>query len=290
MGWLRDRTFTAATRMLTKPRATYTLRCPNNEANLRTVVRKGDVVLVDGEQRVSEVIKFLTQSSWSHAAFYVGDELLRRYPERRAELTAQFGDDAHHMVIEALMENGVVASPLAKYARYNLRLCRPHGLRPADLQRMLDEVLAQIGLRYDVKNGALLLPGAPLAASISPPRAGGRERAPDRGHLFEPDRARIPERRLPDPAHDRTGAERGAGGADGPLVASPRSVSPGIPPPAVRAHYAARFRPLALLRCGEVQRDRSGGVRLSAGAVGLIHEVGSSARRRTVAGQPGLRP
>jgi Permuted papain-like amidase enzyme, YaeF/YiiX, C92 family len=152
MGWLRDRTFTAATRMLTKPRATYTLRCPNNEANLRTVVRKGDVVLVDGEQRVSEVIKFLTQSSWSHAAFYVGDELLRRYPERRAELTAQFGDDAHHMVIEALMENGVVASPLAKYARYNLRLCRPHGLRPADLQRMLDEVLAQIGLRYDVKN------------------------------------------------------------------------------------------------------------------------------------------
>ena len=152
MGWLRNRTFDAATRMLTKPRATYTLRCPNSLTNLQTVVRRGDVVLVDGEQRVSEVIKFLTQSSWSHAALYVGDELLRRFPEQRAQMIAAYGDDAQHMIIEALMENGVVASPLSKYASYNLRVCRPHGLRTDDLQRMLDEVLAQIGLRYDVKN------------------------------------------------------------------------------------------------------------------------------------------
>lgn len=152
MGWLRDRLFDAATRMLTKPRATYTLRCPNNVPSLHAAVRKGDVLLVDGEQRVSEVIKFLTQSSWSHAAIYVGDELLRRFPERRAELLDAHGADAQHMVVEALMESGVVASPLSKYAPYNLRVCRPHGLRTADLQRILDEVLAQMGLQYDVKN------------------------------------------------------------------------------------------------------------------------------------------
>jgi hypothetical protein len=55
------------------------------------------------------------------------------------------------MVIEALVD-GVVASPLSKYADFNLRVCRPMGLRSDDLRRILDEVLAQLGLRYDMKN------------------------------------------------------------------------------------------------------------------------------------------
>ena len=86
MAWLRDKVYGLAARALTKPRGSYNLVLPNNLENLRRVVRKGDVILVDGEQRVSEVIKYLTQSSWSHVALYIGDELLRRHPERREEL------------------------------------------------------------------------------------------------------------------------------------------------------------------------------------------------------------
>jgi hypothetical protein len=82
---------------------------------------------------------------------YVGDEILRRFPERRDELLAAHGADADHMVIEALME-GVVASPLSKYANLNMRVCRPSGLRAEDRQRILDEVIAQLGLHYDVKH------------------------------------------------------------------------------------------------------------------------------------------
>ena len=88
---------------------------PSHLGVLRATLQKGDVLLVDGEQRVSQVIKYLTQSSWSHAALYVGDELWRRHPERRAELEARFGVDARHVLVEAIMEEGVVASPLAKY-------------------------------------------------------------------------------------------------------------------------------------------------------------------------------
>ena len=33
------------------------------------------MVLVDGNQRISQAIKFLTMSSWSHSAIYVGDAL-----------------------------------------------------------------------------------------------------------------------------------------------------------------------------------------------------------------------
>ena len=152
MRWLRDRVIDVAARVLTRPRRQYQLLHPNNVGNLRAAVRKGDVVLVDGEQHVSQVIKYLTQSSWSHAALYVGDELLRRTPERRQALLDQHGIEAEHMVVEALMEGGVMASPLVKYAAMNLRVCRPRGLRADDLARVIDETLAQLGRRYDVQH------------------------------------------------------------------------------------------------------------------------------------------
>jgi hypothetical protein len=152
MGRFRRALLDASARMLTKPRGHYQRFQPNNLTKLRRSIRKGDVVLVDGDQRISEVIKYLTQSSWSHAAIYVGDELLRRHPQRRPELQARYGPDAEHLVVEALMEHGVIVSPLAKYELVNLRVCRPRGLTPDHLTRILDEVLAHLGVRYDVRN------------------------------------------------------------------------------------------------------------------------------------------
>jgi hypothetical protein len=152
MPWLRDKVIDVAGRVLTKPRAQYALLHPNDVGKLRRAVRAGDVVLVDGEQRISAVIKYLTQSSWSHAALYVGDALLRRFPARREALIDQYGVEAEHMVVEALMDEGVVALPLVKYAGFNLRVCRPRGLRAEDRGRIVDEVLGRLGSRYDVQN------------------------------------------------------------------------------------------------------------------------------------------
>jgi hypothetical protein len=149
---LRRRTIDLATRLLTKPLGAYQRRAVNDGDNLRRHIKKGDVVLVEGDQRVSEVIKYLTQSSWSHAAMYVGDELWRRNPALRHVLRSEFGDDAQHLVVEALVEDGVVASPLSKYVDFNMRVCRPYNLRRDDLRIVLDDVIEQIGYRYDVKN------------------------------------------------------------------------------------------------------------------------------------------
>jgi cell wall-associated NlpC family hydrolase len=169
MRWLRRTLFAAATRALTRRRATYHRILPSHLGLLRATLQKGDVLLVDGEQRVSQVIKYLTQSSWSHSALYVGDELWRRHPGQRPELEARFGVDARHVLVEAIMEEGVVASPLAKYEAHNLRVCRPHGLRAEHCRTIVDEILAQLGSSYAVRN-VLALARYFFPVSLIPPR------------------------------------------------------------------------------------------------------------------------
>jgi len=137
---------------LAKPLKTYDLRVRNDFEQLKRQIRKGDVLLVEGDQRVSAVIKYLTQSSWSHAALYVGDELVRRDDELRGAVIENFGADARHVLVEAVVEGGVVASPLSKYANFNVRLCRPHRLRKEDLAEILGEAVASIGWCYDLRN------------------------------------------------------------------------------------------------------------------------------------------
>lgn len=141
-----------AVSLLTKPVARYTLTIPNDLAQLRRSLRKGDVVLVEGNERISECIKYLTQSSWSHSTLYVGDEALKFNPEWRKELVEKYGDEANYMVVEALVESGVVLTPLAKYRDFNIRVCRPHGLTAADQREVIHDALKNVGHQYDFKN------------------------------------------------------------------------------------------------------------------------------------------
>jgi hypothetical protein len=139
------------TRLLTTPLPHYERRVANDLVRLRRHVRKGDVILIDGDERVSLVIKYLTQSSWSHVVVYVGDEPLRLAPERRVDLESAFAAEADSLIVEAQME-GVVLSPLSKYLHNNIRVCRPYSLRAEDRQRVIHELLARVGHRYDLKN------------------------------------------------------------------------------------------------------------------------------------------
>ncbi len=150
--WLQQKISNFAVRLLTKPLKSYQLQIPNDLASLKRHIRKGDVVLVEGNERISECIKYLTQSSWSHSALFVGDEPLKRDPSRRAEYVEKFGEDAEWLIVEALVDSGVVLSPLSKYREYNIRVCRPYNLSAADLSEVLSEALGSVGLTYDIKN------------------------------------------------------------------------------------------------------------------------------------------
>ncbi len=71
---------------------------------LYRLIQKGDVVLVEGELRISQLIKYTTQSPWSPSALYVGDELLRRGGRLREQALASFGELADRLLIETLTE------------------------------------------------------------------------------------------------------------------------------------------------------------------------------------------
>ena len=149
---VRRRVVGVLRRHLTKPLRSYEQRIPNNLANLKEQLRPGDVILVEGDQRVSQVIRYLTQSSWSHSAFYIGDELRRFKPQLADTLLAEHGAEARHLIIEATVEDGVACVPVAKYINYNLRVCRARGLRRPDLDHILTEVTGQLGRGYNVRH------------------------------------------------------------------------------------------------------------------------------------------
>jgi hypothetical protein len=150
--WLLSRLSDYAVGLLTKPLKRYSLQIPNDMASLKRHIRKGDVVLVEGNERISECIKYLTQSSWSHSALYVGDEPIRRNPALKPELVAKFGEEANFLVVEAIVEAGVALSPLSKYRDFNLRVCRPFNLSSADLAEVMDEAIRSVGDTYDLRN------------------------------------------------------------------------------------------------------------------------------------------
>jgi hypothetical protein len=128
-------------RYLDKPVPGYKPFTPSDPAVLRATLKPGDVLLVEGNNHVSGVIKYLTQSTWSHAALYVG---------AIGDRTAEDGEPL--VLIEANIGKGVVGAPLSKYFHYHTRICRPTGLTEDDCIRVCAYAMERIGFDYDLKN------------------------------------------------------------------------------------------------------------------------------------------
>ena len=126
---------------------------------LARCLEPGDVLLIEGNTRLSVIIKYLTQSTWSHAALYIGaDELGRNAAGEPLVL------------IEATAKDGVTASPLSDYARFNTRICRPVRLTAADRRKVIDGAVRSLGKQYDVRQIIDLLrylfPYPPVPVSV----------------------------------------------------------------------------------------------------------------------------
>lgn len=125
---------------LLQPTGRYAPFFAPDPAVVRTALQPGDILLVEGNTRLSAIIKYLTQSTWSHAALYVG--------ERVDDATA---DGELKVLLEAEAETGVATVPLSKYLGFHTRICRAVGLAAEDKQQVIDYALARVGMQYDSK-------------------------------------------------------------------------------------------------------------------------------------------
>ncbi|MDE2513837.1 MAG: lipo-like protein, partial [Alphaproteobacteria bacterium] len=70
-----DRLSERILRYLNRPTGRYApFFAPDIEV-VRQSLKPCDVLLVEGNTRISAVIKYLTQSTWSHTCLYIGDAL-----------------------------------------------------------------------------------------------------------------------------------------------------------------------------------------------------------------------
>lgn len=119
---------------------------------IRYELRPGDVLLIEGRSRVSEVIRQITQSSWSHACLYVGRLHDVDNIELRNKLLEHYdGDPNVQFVIEGFLGKGTIVTPLEYYTTDNIRVCRPRGLSRDDAQKVIAKAINRLGSDYDVR-------------------------------------------------------------------------------------------------------------------------------------------
>ena len=119
---------------------------------IRHELRPCDVVLVEGRSRVSNVIRIITQSPWTHAAFYIGRLHDIEDPKFRARAADHFGNDPEiQLIIESLLGQGTVLRPLTNYEKDHLRICRPKGLSFRDSQQAINFSISRLGVDYDIR-------------------------------------------------------------------------------------------------------------------------------------------
>lgn len=128
-------------RILQKESSGYRPFTPSDPETLERTLQPGDILLIEGNQKIAVAIKYLTQSTWSHAAMYVG----------HAAPDSGKGPKGPTLV-ESNLGEGCVTVSLSKYATYNTRICRAVKLTHADRKKVVQFMLGKLGTQYDTRN------------------------------------------------------------------------------------------------------------------------------------------
>ena len=108
-------------------------------------------MLVEGRSRVGYIIKVISRSSWSHAAFCIGSLNSIKDSELFDQVSKSWDGDANEpLLVESEIDRGTVVTPLSHYSSYHMRICRPIGLTKADREQVVSFMVDKVGLAYSV--------------------------------------------------------------------------------------------------------------------------------------------
>jgi len=119
---------------------------------IRYELKQCDVLLIEGCTRVSDVIRLITQSPWSHAALYIGRLHDIEDPDLRKIVSNHYGGAPEdQLLVESQLGMGTVVRSLEIYRSDHVRISRPSGLSYKDSQQVIRYAVSRLGLDYDVR-------------------------------------------------------------------------------------------------------------------------------------------
>lgn len=125
----------------------------SNYGDVLKIIRSADVLLVEGRHRISAIIRHVTLSPWTHAALYIGTLQDIQDKELQEKIKQDYSYSATEpLVIESLLGQGTVVSPLSKYKQDHIRLCRPVGITNTDIKKVIAFALSRLGSSYSLRH------------------------------------------------------------------------------------------------------------------------------------------
>ena len=140
----RNRAMSALALYLARPLDEFSTLTSAERGALAAVLRRGDVLLSAGNTRCAELVKRLTQSTWSHVSMYVGP--MEEEPDPLC-------------VVEADIVHGVRRIRLSQLNAHRICVLRPVGLDDIERARLAESVLRHIGSEYDLAHAWQLARG-----------------------------------------------------------------------------------------------------------------------------------
>ena len=120
--------------------------------HLSNNLEAADVVLVEGLTRVSDVIRWVTHSPWTHAALHIGSLDQINDPELREIVERYYqGPSDVPLLVESYLNEGTIVQPISVYSHYHLRIARPRGLKSQDSNAVIAYAISRVGVPYNVR-------------------------------------------------------------------------------------------------------------------------------------------
>lgn len=116
-------------------------------------IKPADVLLLESHTHFGNIVRLITESTWTHAALYIGrpqDIEDQKSREIVLNYTKQFSSD--QLLIESTVGYGTIISPLDKYKNEHIRIVRPSSLLPEDTQKVINYAIHDIGTKYSLRH------------------------------------------------------------------------------------------------------------------------------------------
>lgn len=118
---------------------------------IRRQLKPADVILVEGSRPLDRTLQKVSGSTWTQALLYIGRPMDIADPDvKNTILSYVASDNDTPLVLETTLHQGVVVRPLSDFERFNLRICRPRSVTPADALQVIRYAASRLGPRKSV--------------------------------------------------------------------------------------------------------------------------------------------